>query len=161
VPLAGRLVLRFEDPPADFPQGAYDFIEGGAPTGADVENFSGNVWRLTGEQVGLDRVFNIGEIAGLLAIPEYDRLRFLEKRGAEVGEHAGVRRPRILPRPKNVEVAERNVFQAVAPTERLPVQLAHVLGNAVRRNGLRLHGLDFGKRGRFAVSRRGCGKYDT
>ena len=40
----------------------------------------------------------------------------------------------------------------------MSVQLADILGDAVRGNGLRLHGFGFGQSGRLAISRRRSGQ---
>jgi len=107
----------------------------------------------------LHRVVNVGEVARLFAVAENSRLSILQKRRAKLRQHSGIRRTGILPRPENVEVAERGVLQAVAAAKRLKVKLANVFRNSVRGNGLRLHGLDLWQRRRLAISRRRCGEH--
>src|SRR5207253_4596630 len=101
------------------------------------------------------------KIARLFAVAKNDRRSILEKRGAEFGQHAGVRRTGVLARAKNIEIAERNRFEPVALEKRLGVEFANVLGDAIGRNRLRLHGFDLGKRGCLAVSGGGRGKHDA
>ncbi len=129
-------------------------IQGESAARAHVENLARNVWRFTREQIGLDSVLDIREIASLLAVTEDHRLRLFQESGAEFCKYARIGRAGILPGPENIEVAERNVFEAVHAAKRLRIQLADVLRDAVGRNGFRLHGFDFWQRGRLAIGRR-------
>ena len=117
--------------------------------------------RFTGEQVGLHGIVHVGEVPCLFAVSENKRLHIFEKRRTELGQYPGIRRTGILARPKDIEIAERHVFQTITPAEGLAVQLANVLGDAVRRDGLRLHGFGFWKSGRLAISRRRSGEDHT
>src|SRR5258708_34533452 len=130
-----------------------------APAAANIKDFASQIGRFTSEQIGVHGVVYECEVAGLPALAENDRLGVFEERGAKFGEHAGVRRNRILARAKNIEVAEGNGFEAVAFEKRLTVKFADVLGDAVRGNGLRLHSFDLGKNGRLTIGGRGGSKH--
>src|SRR5260370_27520939 len=97
---------------------------------------------------------DVGEGARVFAVYENHRLRIFQNRRAEFRKHAGVWRTGILSRPKDVEITERDVFQSVTSAKCLAVKLANVLGDAVRRNRLRLHGFDFRQSRRLAISGR-------
>src|SRR5260370_17717033 len=59
----------------------------------------------------------------------------------EFGEYSGVFRRWILPWPENIEVAQADGFEAIAPVERHHVKLASQLGNCIWRD--RVGGHDF------------------
>src|SRR5205814_9693996 len=117
----------------DYPTLAEDFIQRNAPANANVENFSGNIGRVTSQKVRLDSVLHVGKVPRLLAISEDDWRRVFQERRAELRKHAGIRRAGILPRPKDIEITQRHVFENVTAPDRLPVKLAHELRDPIRR----------------------------
>src|SRR3989442_14130212 len=63
-------------------------------------------WRLASQQIRINRIIHVGEIAALLAVSEDRGLFSLEHLDDELGQHARIRRGRILSWPKNIEVAQ-------------------------------------------------------
>ena len=134
-------------------------IQRNARSGADVDDFSAGGGGFAGQQISLHHVFDVGEVAGLLAIAVDQGFGIFQERGAEFREHAGIRRAGVLARAENVEVPKTDVLQSINTAEDVGVKLTHVFGYAVGRNGFGLHGFDFGQGGRFAVSGRGGGEH--
>src|SRR5712692_4550564 len=88
-------------------------------------------------------------------------MRIFQECRTEFGQHTRIRRTGILARPKDVEITERDVFQTVTVPKGLPVKLADVFRDAIRRDGLRLHAFDFRKSRRLPISRRRSGEDDA
>ena len=159
VAVARRIVLRFEFLAGDFVRAARTvWFSVNAAAGPDVEDFAGNVGSLAGQKIGLHGIVDEREIAGLLAIAKNHGLRLFQEARAEFRQDAGVGRAGILARTENIEVAERDIFEAIAAAERLRVKFADKFGDAVGRDGRGLHGFDFGQRRRLAVGRGGSGE---
>ena len=60
--------------------------------------------------------------------------RFIVKHGGNpLGDDGGVGSVGVLPRPKNVEIAQSNRFHSIAPSEHLRVEFVDALGDRVRR----------------------------
>src|SRR2546421_8933839 len=59
VSLARRFVFRFERLAGDFSKLAQNFVEGNAPSHADIENFSRNIGSFAREKIRLDRVLDV------------------------------------------------------------------------------------------------------
>jgi len=67
-----------------------------------------------GQQVGIDGIVDVGEVPALLAVAKHRGLLPAQHQGDELCQHARVGRRRILPRTKNIEVAQRHGFQSIA-----------------------------------------------
>src|SRR5262249_61980742 len=125
-----------------FPTPLHPPVARSAPAGTHVEYLAAGIGRFARQQVGLYRVFDIREVAGLFAVAENDWLRLFQKRCAKFRQYPGIWRTGILSRPENIEVAQRDVLEAVATPEGLRIEFAHELRHSVRRNWLRLHRLN-------------------
>ena len=81
-----------------------------------------------GEQICLDRVVDIAEIAGRFPVA-IDEDRFLaDHAGNPFRDHRGVRPVRILARTEHVEVAQPDRAESIAARKNLRVKLVHVFG---------------------------------
>ena len=136
-----RRVLHLAVVADDLLQQAKSFIQINPLPYADVEHASRNFGcrRLAGEQIRLHRVVDVSEVAALGAVSENRRLFSTKHLGDEFSQHAGIWGIRILPRPKNIEVAQADGFQAVAAVKRRHVVLAGKFGDRVRRDRIRRH----------------------
>ena len=63
--------------PGDFSQQVENMVERNTGAGANVKDFSERAGGFAGEEIGLDGVFDEGEVAGLLAVAIDDRLTVL------------------------------------------------------------------------------------
>src|SRR5208337_4379787 len=161
IAIARRFVFGLEILPGDFSQQIKGMIQRNAGAGTNVKDFSECAGGFAGEEIGLDGVFDKGEVAGLLAVAIDERLTVLEEGGSEAGKYAGIGRIRVLPRAEDVEVPERNALEAVTALESLRVKLTHVFRDAIGRDRGGLHVFRLGKRGGLAVGRRGGGEDDA
>ena len=84
-----------------------------------------------GEEVGLDHVGDVTEVAAGLAVA-VDPDRLVAEHGCNpFGDDRRVGPSRVLARTKNVEVAEADGVQAIAPGEDVGVKLVHQLGRRI------------------------------
>src|ERR1039458_7723884 len=99
----GRTGVRRE-----FLQEFESLIERDAASRRYIEYLAGHLpgGGLAGQKVGLDGIVDVGEIPALLAVPKHRRLLAAQHLRDELRQHARVRRRRILPWSKNVEVAQ-------------------------------------------------------
>src|ERR1700730_4404202 len=69
------------------------FVERDSPAGRDVEYFPRYLRprSFAGQQIGLNRIVDVGEIPALLAIPKHGRLRAAQHLRDELCQYAGVR----------------------------------------------------------------------
>src|SRR5437667_10995191 len=109
------------------------------------------------EQVRLDGVVNVCEITALSAIAKNCRLLSLKHLSNEFCQHTRIGRTGILPRSKNIEVAQADCLQPVAAVKRNHVILARQLCDRVWRKWIRGLVLVLGECGRVAVYGRRCG----
>ena len=80
----------------------------------DVEHLARGARRGAGQQVRLDGVVDVAEVARLLAVAVDGRRAPLQRRRDEVRDDRRVLRLRILARAEDVEVAQRHRLEAVA-----------------------------------------------
>ena len=92
--------------------------------------FSGS---LGSAEVGVHRVVHESEVTSLAAITKDYRSLTSEHGGAEFGNDAGVGRIEGLTRAEDIEVAQRNGFEAIELVEELRIALAAILLKRVRR----------------------------
>src|SRR6202171_3640850 len=116
-------------------------VERDAPSRGYIEYFSRRLGRgrLTGQQVCVDRVVNVGEVTALLSVAENRGLLTLEHERDEFCQHSGIRRRGVLPRTEDVEIPQSYGLQAVAAVERNHVVFARQLGYRVRRDRIWRH----------------------
>ena len=79
----------------------------------DVDRAADRSRRVGGQQVAVDDVVDVREVARLLAVAEDRRPPAGQHFGDELRDHGRVLALRILPRAEDVEVADRHRFQAV------------------------------------------------
>src|SRR5229473_3134535 len=129
VPTALWTVLDSTLVSSQFFQSIECFVQRGPPTGGAVKNAPGTFRRRSraGQQIGRNRVVNVGEITAGFAIPKNRGLFPAQHLHTEFGENAGVSRRRILPWSENIEVAQADSFEAIATVERNHVKLARQL----------------------------------
>src|SRR5690348_3346603 len=161
VSCARRFVFRANSFAGDLLQKLENLIERDARPGADIEDPAGSLASLAGAKRRVDDVVHIGEVAGLLPIPEHDGLRVFNDRQHEARKHAGVLGGRILARAEDIEISQRNVFESVVAAKDLPIKFAYEFRDAVRRNGFGRHGFDFGQSGSFAIRGRRSSENDA
>src|SRR5713101_5468747 len=134
VPTALRTVLDGTLVPSQFFQSIKSFVQRVPPTGGAVKNAPGTFRRRSraGQQIGRDRVVDVGEITAGFSIPKDRGLIPAQQLHTEFGEYSGVFRRWILPWPENIEVAQADGFEAIATVERHHVKFARQLGHRVR-----------------------------
>ena len=106
-----------------------------------------------GQQVGLDRVVDVAEVARRLAVAVDRDRRVGEQRGDPLRDHGRVRAVRVLALAEHVEVAQADRREPVAAREDVRVQLVDVLGDRVRRQRPADVLLDLRQRRMVAVGR--------
>ena len=103
------------------------------------------------QHVGLNYIFNEGEVAGLAAITVYLYWLPVQNLVNELGYHGSIRSVRVLARTKHVEIAQPNDFLPVHLAKHLLVQFACQLAHGIGRKGFADFGFCFGKSGFIAV----------
>ena len=106
-----------------------------------------------GEQVGLDDVVDVAEVAAGFAVAVDVHRLVVDHARHPLRHHRGVGAVRILAPAEDVEVPEADRLHAVAAAEHVGVQLVHQLGHRVRRQRLADDILDLGQAGMVAVGR--------
>src|SRR5262249_24365191 len=90
-----------------------DLQQAHATAAADVEGLARRPGCLGGEQVGLDDVVYVGEVAGLRAVAVHFEPLAAQTPLDEARDHRRVLRFRVLPGAEDVEVAEPDGLDAV------------------------------------------------
>ena len=99
----------------------------------------------------MHHVGDVGEIARLAAVAINRRLAAGQHGGDEQRDHGRVLAVRILPRAKDVEVADRHGLETVRVREGLAVEFGGQLGGAIRRERGGQIGLAFRRRRLIAI----------
>src|SRR5579864_2710193 len=92
VAFAGGFVFCFESLARGFLKHLENLVERDGVAGADVEGSAGGAGGFAGENVGLDGVVHVGEVAGLFAVAEDDGRSGIEEGRGKAGKYARVRR---------------------------------------------------------------------
>ena len=103
------------------------------------------------QQVGLHRVVDEAEVAAGFAVSVDANALAAQHRRGPLRNHGGIGAIGILPRSEDVEVAQPDRLQPVAPGKHLRVQLVDVLGDGVRRQRPADHVFHFRQSGMIAV----------
>src|SRR5262245_17243547 len=90
-----------------------DLQQAHATAAADVEGLARRPGCLGGEQVGLDDIVDVGEVAGLRAVAVHFERLTAQPPLDEARDDGRVLRLRVLPRAEDVEVAEPHGLDAV------------------------------------------------
>ena len=105
-----------------------------------------------GEQVGLHYIVDKAEIAAGFAVA-VDIHRFaLDHAGDPLRDDGGIGAVRVLARAEDVEVAQAHALQPVGFAKDIGVELVHILGYGIRRQGFADDVFDLGQAGVVAVS---------
>ena len=98
-----------------FLQNQESLVQISPPAGGHVDYFSRDLagFGPAGQQICRDDIFDVGEIAALLAVAKNGGLFPAQHLSDEFGQNTRVRRSRILPRAKHVEISQANSLQAV------------------------------------------------
>ena len=108
-------------------------VQRGAVADGDVVDLVARLGAFAGggQQVGLDGVGDVAEVAAGFAVAvDVDRLA-LEQRGSPLGDHGGVGAVGVLAGAEDVEVAQADGCEAVAAGEDVGVEFVDVLGDGV------------------------------
>ena len=97
-----------------------------------VQHAAGHAGGVGGQQVGLDGVAHVAEIARLPPVAVDHRLPAGEHGRDEQRDHGRVGAVGVLPRPENVEVAQGDGFESVGGGECLAVKFRGQLGGGIR-----------------------------
>ena len=152
---ARRRMDRHDRGSEDLTEGVQQIEQRGAGAAGDVVGASGSPGRgVTGPEVRVDGVVDVGEVSRLQPVAVDGRRPPREGGREEVGDDGRVLRTRVLAGPEHVEVAQRDGFKAVQCMEDPAVILTRQLADRIGRQWLRRHGLDLGKLRRVAISRR-------
>ena len=115
----------------------------------------GQRWRGGRQQIRLNDIGHVNEVASRLAIPIDIHRLALEHGGDPEGNYRGVGAARVLPRAKNIEVAQARELHAIALCENARVGLADGLGGRVGRKQTTGACLDLDRAGLVAIDRTG------
>src|ERR1700730_12779234 len=88
------------------------------------------------QQICSDHIVDVSEIAALLSITKNCWLLPSQHLIDELGQNPGVRRSRVLTRPKHVEITQENSLKAVTAVKGSHVIFAGQLGSRIGRNGV-------------------------
>ena len=134
------------------------FVQGRAlAKGHVVDLVAGFVRGEAGQQVGLHHVVDVAEVAAGLAVAVDEDGLFLQQAGEPLGDDGGVGAVGILTPAKDVEVAQAHGGEAVAAGEDVGVELVHILGHGIGRQGVADLVFHLGQLGGIAVGGGGRG----
>ncbi len=114
-------------------QQAEQGVEGGAVADGDVVDLVARlgVFAGGGQQVGLYGVGDVAEVAAGFAVAiDVDGIA-LEQRGRPFGDHGGIGAVGVLPRAKDVEVAQADGGETVAAGKHVGIEFVDVFGDGV------------------------------
>src|SRR5438046_1679434 len=112
----------FSKPPADPPaheqlELAHDVEQADPRSAGDVEDLAARPVRVGGQDVGLDHVLDLGEVARLRAVTVDLHGPAFERGQNELRNDGRVLRRRVLTRPEDVEVAQADGLHAIERSE--------------------------------------------
>src|ERR1700730_4973768 len=139
-------VFHFSGVPDQFLQKQERLVQIRPSAGGHVDYFSRDLagLGLARQQICSDHILDVSKIAALLAITKNSRLFPAQHLTDELGQNTRVRRSRVLPRAKDIEVAQTHSLQAITAEKRSHVVFARQLGGRVRGNGVGRHVFPFG-----------------
>src|SRR5580704_13922729 len=147
-------VLGLERRPRDVADVRDELVERRAIPASEVHELARELARRRRrEEVRVDDVVDVAEVARLLAVAEHDGPLLADRGGDELGHDGRVLALRVLPGAEDVEVAERQRLDPVEAREDTHRVLSGELAQRVGRDGLRGHRLDLGQRRGLAVDR--------
>jgi hypothetical protein len=113
VPGPGSGINRPVTVPQRPTENSVELIQVKSFTAGYVEDFSRGRAIVAGHKVSPDYVIYVGKIPGLAAVPENSRPLLFDQGGDELGYDGRIVRIRVLPRPKNIEIAQADGVQSV------------------------------------------------
>lgn len=160
---AGRPENRGDGGTADFLQDCIEVEQGHLGAAGDIVRLvdgSGVVGEQS-QEIGLDGIVHIGEIAALEAVAVDERGLSLADAQHQPGDDSGIGAVGALARAKNIEVTQADELEAVQAAEYSRVELVDGLADGIRRKWLAGAVFALGQVRLVAIDRRRGGIYDA
>ncbi len=148
--------------------GAEHLIEGGEQlekrdraTAGEIDHLARHSGGIGGQEIAVGHVGHEGEIAGLVPVAVDDRLAALEDGGNEQRDHGRVGAGRVLSGTEDVEIAQRDRFEAVGGGEGLGIVLGGQLCRSIGRDRSGEVGFALGDERLVAIGAGGSGVDDA